>query len=289
MLDALMSAGFFEETDGSGRPLRPEPSTELPSHTTMDIDEDGDAVLARFTYVDEETCIGCRNCAYVARNVFFMVDESCSPALGKARVFSQGGDDPELIAEAIETCPVDCIHYVSREDLVILEMERIERENSLDFNSYGSFKLGFTGQTNAVPETKAKHYGSLSMGSRCNNCPSRGCKDCPMFGVGNNPTYTARMEARRLKKEASGAAQAKRQEDERSELIGAMYMDAEIEGEMEAEGAAEAEAEGAPEVDDMIGALFGAGYSFGEPGFDDDDDEKPVEEGNGQKESANGE
>ena len=89
MLDALMSAGFFEETDGSGRPLRPEPSTELPSHTTMDIDEDGDAVLARFTYVDEETCIGCRNCAYVARNVFFMVDESCSPALGKARVFSQ--------------------------------------------------------------------------------------------------------------------------------------------------------------------------------------------------------
>lgn len=110
-----------------------------------------------------------------------------------------------------------------------------------------------------------------------------------MFGVGNNPTYTARMEARRLKKEASGAAQAKRQEDERSELIGAMYMDAEIEGEMEAEGAAEAEAEGAPEVDDMIGALFGAGYSFGEPGFDDDDDEKPVEEGNGQKESANGE
>ena len=73
-----------------------------------------------------------------------------------ATIVWQGGDDPELIAEAIETCPVDCIHYVSREDLVILEMERIERENSLDFNSYGSFKLGFTGQTNAVCQSAGK-------------------------------------------------------------------------------------------------------------------------------------
>lgn len=24
---------------------------------------------------------------------------------------------------------------------------------------------------------------------RCTNCPSRGCYNCPMFGVGENPEY----------------------------------------------------------------------------------------------------
>ena len=25
--------------------------------------------------------------------------------------------------------------------------------------------------------------------NRCNNCPGKGCADCPLFGVGNNPEY----------------------------------------------------------------------------------------------------
>ncbi|EOD25956.1 hypothetical protein EMIHUDRAFT_58679, partial [Emiliania huxleyi CCMP1516] len=82
--------------------------------------EAGEPVLARMTYVDEETCIGCKNCALVARNTFVMNDDFA----GKARVFSQGGDSEDLIDEAIDTCPVNCIHYVSFEDLVTLESER---------------------------------------------------------------------------------------------------------------------------------------------------------------------
>lgn len=121
MLDTLLGAGFFQETDGDGEVVsdRTEPDTEIPSSMTLQLDEDGAPVLARFTYVDEDTCIGCRNCAYVARSTFFMEDSFA----GKARVYNQGGDSDDLIEEAIDTCPVNCIHYVSHEDLVTLEQE----------------------------------------------------------------------------------------------------------------------------------------------------------------------
>ena len=71
----------------------------------------------------------------------------------------------------IDSCPVNCIHYVSHEDLVTLETERLAREDNvrchslaharqdtcccrpvasaraqLDFNNYASFKQGWTGQ-----------------------------------------------------------------------------------------------------------------------------------------------
>ena len=42
---------------------------------TLEVDEAGEPVLARMTYVDEETCIGCKNCALVARNTFVMNDD----------------------------------------------------------------------------------------------------------------------------------------------------------------------------------------------------------------------
>ena len=143
-----------------------EPDPEVPSHISLEIEDgDGEPVLARFTYVDEDTCIGCKNCAFVARNTFFM-EESFA---GKARVFNQGGDSDEIIDEAIDTCPVNCIHYVAHEDLVTLERERLQREQNVDFNNYAAFKKAWTGQDAAVPETKAKYYGSLAMGNRCNN------------------------------------------------------------------------------------------------------------------------
>lgn len=33
---------------------------------------------------------------------------------------------------------------------------------------------------------------SGNQGMRCENCPSRGCYECPMFSVGNNPEYAKR-------------------------------------------------------------------------------------------------
>ncbi|MBD2517093.1 ferredoxin [Nostoc sp. FACHB-973] len=70
-------------------------------------------------YVDEITCIGCKHCAHVARNTFYI-----EPDYGRSRVIRQDGDAEEIIQEAIDTCPVDCIHWVDYTELKNLEEER---------------------------------------------------------------------------------------------------------------------------------------------------------------------
>ncbi|XP_027346122.1 chaperone protein dnaJ C76, chloroplastic isoform X1 [Abrus precatorius] len=76
-------------------------------------------------FVDEFSCIGCKNCANVACDVFAIEEE-----FGRARVYSQCGK-PELVQQAIDSCPVDCIHWTSAAQLSLLEdeMRRVERVN----------------------------------------------------------------------------------------------------------------------------------------------------------------
>ncbi|KAJ0052880.1 hypothetical protein Pint_02442 [Pistacia integerrima] len=76
-------------------------------------------------FVDEFSCIGCKNCANVAPDVFGIEED-----FGRARVYSQCGN-PELVQQAIESCPVDCIHWTSAAQLSLLEdeMRRVERVN----------------------------------------------------------------------------------------------------------------------------------------------------------------
>jgi ferredoxin len=73
----------------------------------------------RAVYVDETTCIGCLNCAHVARNTFYI-----EPDYGRSRVIRQDGDSEALVQEAIDTCPVDCIHWVNYKALKELEENR---------------------------------------------------------------------------------------------------------------------------------------------------------------------
>ncbi|MEM1171239.1 MAG: ferredoxin [Cyanobacteria bacterium P01_H01_bin.35] len=79
----------------------------------------GGVLRQKGVYVDEITCIGCRHCAHVARNTFYI-----EPDHGRARVFEQDGDSEELIQEAIDTCPVNCIHWIDYTNLKTLEEER---------------------------------------------------------------------------------------------------------------------------------------------------------------------
>lgn len=230
-------------------------NTAEDSHLHLELDEDGEPVLARFTYVDEHTCIGCTYCSQIARNTFFMEDE-----YGRARVFDQGGDSIELIEEAIDSCPVNCIHFVSHEDLVILETERsgqvINNKARLVSQQEG---------TSAVPPTKARNFHSGAM--RCNNCPSRGCKECPMFGVGENPVYLQRLEERAEKRRKSGEAQ-REEEDERR---GAFILDSVMADEtldVDAVNAAGGTTDTSAATEAALDALFGAPY-----GGDDLDDE----------------
>lgn len=79
----------------------------------------GGVLRQKGVYVDEITCIGCKHCAHVARNTFYI-----EPDYGRSRVIRQDGDPEDLIQEAIETCPVDCIHWVDYTELKRLEEER---------------------------------------------------------------------------------------------------------------------------------------------------------------------
>lgn len=79
----------------------------------------GGLVRQNGVYVDELTCIGCKNCAHVARNTFHIEDD-----YGRARVTRQDGDPEEMIQEAIDTCPVNCIHWVDYTELKQLERKR---------------------------------------------------------------------------------------------------------------------------------------------------------------------
>ncbi len=79
----------------------------------------GGILQQKGVYVDETTCIGCRYCSHVARNTFYI-----EPDYGRSRVIRQDGDSEDLIQEAIDTCPVDCIHWVPYNDLLVLEEDR---------------------------------------------------------------------------------------------------------------------------------------------------------------------
>ncbi|MBW4600243.1 MAG: ferredoxin [Calothrix sp. FI2-JRJ7] len=79
----------------------------------------GGMLRQKGVYVDEITCIGCKHCAHVARNTFYI-----EPDYGRSRVVRQDADAEEVIQEAIDTCPVDCIHWLDYTELRKLEDER---------------------------------------------------------------------------------------------------------------------------------------------------------------------
>ena len=86
----------------------------------------GGNLIEKAVWVDESRCIGCRYCAHVATNTF-IVDEE----FGRSRAIRQDGDNFETLQEAIDTCPVDCIHWVKFENLE-------ELESSLDRDMFQS-------------------------------------------------------------------------------------------------------------------------------------------------------
>ena len=91
---------------------------EQPEYSGLE-PELGGLLRQKGVYVDEITCIGCKYCAHVARNTFYI-----EPDYGRSRVIRQDGDSEEVIQEAIDTCPVDCIHWVDYTELKNLEEDR---------------------------------------------------------------------------------------------------------------------------------------------------------------------
>ena len=101
------------------------PYTGQPLSTYVGSDPKQQGADARAVFVNETACIGCRQCNHSAPKTFMMEED-----WGRARAFQQWADSEEDITIAIESCPVDCIHWVKQRNLPILEyaMQRCERQ-----------------------------------------------------------------------------------------------------------------------------------------------------------------
>lgn len=62
--------------------------------------------MGKAVYIDEEECIGCGSCVEICPEVFQMKEGD-----EKAEVIKPEGGPEDLIQEAMDTCPVSCIHW----------------------------------------------------------------------------------------------------------------------------------------------------------------------------------
>ncbi len=114
-------ANLDAQSDVSATGLEPELGGQLrqADDRTGYEPELGGQLRQKGVYVDEITCIGCKHCAHVARNTFYI-----EPDYGRSRVYRQDGDSDDIIQEAIDTCPVDCIHWLDYTELSQMERDR---------------------------------------------------------------------------------------------------------------------------------------------------------------------
>ena len=62
--------------------------------------------MGRRVFIDEEECIGCGSCEEICPEVFVLNEDT-----EKAEVINPEGGPEDLIEEAMETCPVECIQW----------------------------------------------------------------------------------------------------------------------------------------------------------------------------------
>lgn len=106
----VLDEALEDETDGyTGQTL-----SKWMANTRMGKNEDPNE--SRGVFVDECTCIGCKQCVWCAPATFRMEDD-----YGRSRVFGQWLDTEDDIQAAMDACPVSCIHWVEKEDLPALE------------------------------------------------------------------------------------------------------------------------------------------------------------------------
>ena len=139
-------------------------------------------------FIDEESCIGCMQCANVAPSSFLIMDS------GRARTFKQRvGVDVE---QAVDVCPVSCMHRVSFQELKILETAR-DAVDTMNDNKHSPHR-GHTPLHVVGIDSDNNHRSSLyhNLKARCvtsSDCPKKGCYDCPCYrNPGENPFFIAK-------------------------------------------------------------------------------------------------
>ncbi|KAL7549034.1 hypothetical protein ACHAWF_012296 [Thalassiosira exigua] len=177
------------------RPEEEARQKERGSHASVEMASDGTTPLrvrdGEFVFVDEETCIGCAQCAQIAPSSFKMLEES-----GRARTYEQRSSID--VENTVMACPVNCMHRVSYDELKEMEASRDDGDGRTDHCHFGGGRAhtplhvsGRDGDANHKSSwyhyLKQKCYGSSS-------CPQRGCYDCPAYAPGGNPFFKERHE-----------------------------------------------------------------------------------------------
>jgi len=62
--------------------------------------------MRKRVYLDEDECIGCGTCEELCPDVFRLNEDT-----QKAEIIQAQGGPENQIDEAIESCPVSCIHW----------------------------------------------------------------------------------------------------------------------------------------------------------------------------------
>ncbi|MCP4807693.1 MAG: ferredoxin [Proteobacteria bacterium] len=66
--------------------------------------------------IDQEECISCGTCVEQTEDVFFLGEDDKQGEEIKAEVLKQEGP-MDLIQDAIDACPVTCIHWLDGQEL----------------------------------------------------------------------------------------------------------------------------------------------------------------------------
>ena len=66
----------------------------------------GENTMGKIVVIDTEECIGCESCVEICPEVFGFIE-----AEEKAEVIMPEGGPEDCIEDAMDTCPVECIHY----------------------------------------------------------------------------------------------------------------------------------------------------------------------------------
>jgi len=181
-----------KRTDKKGKSKKKGPG----SHHDVQLAKDGKTPLylkdGDFVFIDEESCIGCTQCAIIAPGAYKMTDS------GRARTFVQGSDEshPE-IQPAVDACPVSCMHRVSYDELAEFESARDGGDGRTDHRHMGG-QITHTPVHVARRGTDANHKSSWYhyLKNKClmsSSCPQKGCHDCPMYSrPGENPYAIAK-------------------------------------------------------------------------------------------------
>eukprot|EP00751_Fragilariopsis_kerguelensis_P016143 CAMPEP_0170837918 /NCGR_PEP_ID=MMETSP0734-20130129/3059_1 /TAXON_ID=186038 /ORGANISM="Fragilariopsis kerguelensis, Strain L26-C5" /LENGTH=640 /DNA_ID=CAMNT_0011205209 /DNA_START=120 /DNA_END=2042 /DNA_ORIENTATION=+ len=163
--------------------------TSRSSHMSVEMANDDKTPLrirdGDFVFIDEESCIGCTVCSTMATSSFQMVEDS-----GRARAyFQRTGKD---VDQAVDACPVNCMHRVSYDELRQLETVRDEGDGRTDHkflgHRRGHIPLHVAGMDSDVNRRPSWYHTSKE------TCVSKGCKsgcfDCPSYSTpGTNPIF----------------------------------------------------------------------------------------------------